>query len=282
MSLCTDRTVVNEGYAEGTISTLKCKRWSCDQCQPMLRREVIDHGRNGLPNKMLTLTWNAARTETPEEAARVLKNAWVNLRRRMERELSITKVPFLAVFERTKRGYPHLHILLRCDYVDQAWISEQMKDMIDAPIVDIRSIENKKHYFFYATKYIGKELTAFQGCKRWWRSHNYEIEKEERAPMLLFGDRLVVEPVDFYTAKSRILKGAYNVLNERRGWLHYERAGQRRYVPERHRKFANELPEEKQSLRAIAGRVQSNRRIAPTSQAQKRSVSRAGRCLSPG
>jgi hypothetical protein len=282
MSLCTDRTVVNEGNSEGTISTLKCKRWSCDQCQPMLRREVIDHGRNGLPNKMLTLTWNANRSETPEEAARVLKNAWVNLRRRMERELSITKVPFLAVFERTKRGYPHLHILLRCDYVDQAWISEQMKDMIDAPIVDIRSIENKKHYFFYATKYIGKELTAFQGCKRWWRSHNYEIEKEEQAPLHLFGDRLRVEPVDFYTMRNRILKGGYIVEAERKGWLHYVRTQPGGWVPPEARSSASRTSAQGQSLWAIAGRVESNRRTAPTSQAQKRSISWAGHCLSPG
>jgi hypothetical protein len=226
MSLCTDRTIVNEGPAEGTYATLKCKRWSCPECKMLNRRKVIERARDGNPNIFMTLTWNASRKETPDEAARVMKNAWVVLRRRMEKAFGLKKVPFIVVFERTKNGYPHMHMLLRSRYIKQQWLSEQMADLIDAPIVDIRAIKDRKHAFFYVTKYLGKDLAAFKGCKRWWRSHNYEIEKEEPLPRFTFGQRIEIVNINYYTMRAKILAGGASVIDERRGWMHF-----RRHIP---------------------------------------------------
>lgn len=224
MSFCTDRTIVNENQSEGVISTLKCKRWSCPECIALNRRKVIDRARDGNPDKFLTLTWNANRRETPDEAARVMKNAWVVLRRRIAKAYGVKNVPFIVVFERTKRGWPHMHILMRAPFMPQEWLSEQMADLIDAPIVDIRQIKSRKMAFWYITKYLGKDLASFKGCKRWWRSHNYEIEREPETSPLRFGTHIQIVDINYHTVKSRIDAAGYDIVAERRGWCHFRRS----------------------------------------------------------
>jgi hypothetical protein len=223
MTLCTDRTIVNENHVEGTISTLKCKRWTCPECIALNRRKVIDRARDGNPDKFLTLTWNANRRETPDEAARVMKNAWVVLRRRIHKKFGIKNVPFIVVFERTKKGYPHMHILMRAPFMSYQWLSEQMGDLIDAPVIDIRQIKSRKMAFWYITKYLGKDLAQFRGCKRWWRSHNYEIEKDDRPAPLRFGAKSEIVEMNYYTVRRRIDGPGYDIVEERRHWAHYRR-----------------------------------------------------------
>lgn len=223
MSLCTDRTIVNEGPSEGTYATLRCKRWTCPHCIDINRRKVVERARDGNPNIFMTLTWNANRPETPDQAARVMKHAWVLLRRRIERTFKIKNVPFIVVFERTKKGYPHMHLLLRSRFIKQKWLSEQMADLIDAPIVDIRAIKDRKHAFFYITKYLGKDLAAFEGCKRWWRSHNYEVETEEPYRPFLFGGRMEIVDINWNVMRARITSQAFDIVTERKGFLHFRR-----------------------------------------------------------
>jgi hypothetical protein len=223
MTLCTDRTLVNEGPSEGTIATLKCKRWSCPNCLDYNRRQVVAKARDGNPTTFMTLTWNANRRETPDEAARVMKHAWVVLRRRIAKRYAVKNIPFIVVFERTKKGYPHMHILLRAPFIKQEWLSEQMADLIDAPIVDIRAIKDRKHAFWYITKYLGKDLAAFEGCKRWWRSHNYEIETEEPYRPFLFGGRMEIVDINYWTMKARVSGPGFEIVEEKRHWCHFRR-----------------------------------------------------------
>jgi hypothetical protein len=177
--LCSEAILVNQGPTEGHATVLRCKRWSCELCNPFNHRRIKRAAREGKPTTFLTLTCNPAKHETPDEAARALKTAWVNLRRAMARELGIEKPPFIAVFEATKNGWPHLHILMRCKWISQRWISEKMQRFNGAPICDIRYVDNVKKVAAYVAKYISKAPEAFKHCKRWWRSHDYEVDKEE-------------------------------------------------------------------------------------------------------
>lgn len=223
MSLCTDRSIVNEGPSEGTVATLRCKRWSCPDCAPRNRKLVVAKARDGNPTVFMTLTWNASRPEGPDEAARILKNAWVNLRRRIERTFGQKKIPFICVFEKTKRGFPHMHILMRAEYIPQDWISEAMAELIDAPIVDIRAIKSRKMAFFYVTKYLGKDLAPFQGCKRWWRSHNYEVEKDDPYVPFLFGAGFQLVDINWHVLNQKYSTEGYEVISRREGFLHFKR-----------------------------------------------------------
>lgn len=221
MSLCTDRSTVNNNSQEGRVATLRCKRWACPECAPENRRRVICKARDGNPTAFLTLTWNAARPETPDEAARAMKTAWVNLRRRIARQWPGERVPFIVVFEKTKRGFPHMHILMRCRFIDQAWLSDAMRELIDAPIVDVRKIKDRKMAFFYVTKYLGKDPHSFEGCKRWWRSHDYEVEVDDYQP-IMFGRSIDVIDRNFHNVKADYVNNAYlDVFEEGRGWLRW-------------------------------------------------------------
>lgn len=207
MALCTDRTVVNANQHEGTAHALKCKRWSCETCNPDCRRHVIGKAKEGNPNVFMTLTCPHDKYETPDQAARDMKRALVLLRKKLARTHGIEKLPFIVVFEKHKDGFPHMHILCRMPYVHWRKLRKYWQDIIGAYMVDVRFIKKKTQVLFYVTKYIGKDLAAFKGCKRWWRSHNYSEGEEAREPLFLFGDRIHIEPMafNFYKAKMQAL-----------------------------------------------------------------------------
>lgn len=184
--LCSEALMINQDAAEGHASILRCKCWRCELCTPFNHRRIKRKAREGKPNVFLTLTVNPARYETFDAAARDLKNAWVNLRRAMERDHEVRRPPFIAIFEKTKAGWPHLHILMRCKFIDQKWYSETMRRLIGAHIVDVRWIDNVGRVAAYVAKYISKAPESFAHCKRWWRSHDYSVEVEECEPFKRF------------------------------------------------------------------------------------------------
>jgi hypothetical protein len=159
---------------QGSIATaLRCKRWTCGDCGPKRRKRLIAEAMSGAPTSFLTLTYNARREGTPEEHAADLSHAWRLLRKRMLRKWSGHRFPFIAVFERTQRGEPHLHILLRGPYIPQQWLSEQMDDLIESPICDIRFIRSRQQVAGYVAKYVGKDPEHFGTSKRYWSSRDY-------------------------------------------------------------------------------------------------------------
>lgn len=209
MALCSELSLVNQNDQEGHASVLRCKRWHCPLCQPYNHRRVKRLAREGQPNVFLTLTVDPKRYETPDEAARSLKRAWVNLRRAMERDHGIKQPPFIAIFEATKQGWPHLHILMRCRYIHQRWYSDTMARLIGAPIVDVRFIKETGRVAAYVAKYVSKAPEGFASCKRWWRSHDYEVAAEEREPFARFGP--------FTSEVKRTLESLAN-QKRRQGW----------------------------------------------------------------
>jgi len=187
MALCSELSLVNQGDGEGHATVLRCKRWSCDLCNPWNHRRVKRLAREGQPNVFLTLTVNTKKFESPDLAARALKRAWVNLRRAMERDYGVKQPPFIAIFEATKNGWPHLHILMRCRFIPQRWYSTTMERLLGSPIVDVRFITETGRIAAYVAKYVSKAPEGFEACKRWWRSHDYEVAKEEFEGFARFG-----------------------------------------------------------------------------------------------
>jgi DNA-binding HxlR family transcriptional regulator len=152
-----------------------------------------------------------------------MKKAWVNLRRRIARTWPGEKTPFIVVFEKTKAGFPHMHILMRAAFIPQKWLSDNMKELIDAPIVDIRAIKSRQMAFWYVTKYLGKDPHAFEGCKRWWRSHSYEVETDEDYRPLVFGEHIVIERSNYYEVAARFRTPGFEIVEEGKDYLHYRR-----------------------------------------------------------
>lgn len=222
--LCSETISVNQNANEGCASLLKCRRWSCEKCLPDLRKEVIRKALRGKPTAMVTLTCNPSRYETPDEAARDLKRALVLLRRHMKEKRGIDRLPFIVVFERTKNGWPHMHLLVRAKYIPQRWISGEMARLIGAPIVDIRRIRGTKEAASYVAKYIGKEPYAFEGSKRWWRSHNYELEKPEKVERVRYGFDYRREAGTIPEYVQQLIETGAIIIERNRRFVHWKEA----------------------------------------------------------
>lgn len=122
------------------------------------------------------MTCNPARRASPASRARALAQAWPVIVRRACKKYGYRSIPYLCVFEATKKGEPHLHILCRVKWIDQAWLSRQMRDLTGAPIVDIRKVRSVKQAANYISKYIGKAPHRFATCKRYWCTRSYKFE----------------------------------------------------------------------------------------------------------
>lgn len=195
------------------VRPLPCRSWGCQYCAPQRRRQLMAEAAAGEPNKLLTLTMNAAIGENSLHRRDLLHAAWKNLVKRINRQFQlqpekrwrlageprkddierrvrritsktppgeIKTVPYFAFLERTKRGEPHLHILLRLPFVPQDWISEQMADLAGSPVVWIEAIKGTKHAVAYVTKYITKEPAQWGNRKRYWRSRNWALNQGDQ------------------------------------------------------------------------------------------------------
>lgn len=186
--LCTPDVSVNSENGRYKAVPVRCKRWSCEVCREMNRRRVIRLAKRGLPTAMLTLTVSSKHYDTPDAAAADLKRGLVALRKRINRKWPEERMPFLAVFEQHKSGYPHLHLLIRARFIPVDWLREVWTEITGSWNVNICSLKTRERAAAYAAKYIGKDLAAFANCKRWWRSHDYDqpqpedVEEANRPP----------------------------------------------------------------------------------------------------
>lgn len=174
MAYCQSGSIVNVAPGSIRVATLKCKAWTCPECRPMRQSRLVAEAVGGNPTIFLTLTSRKRDDITREEAARQLSYAWRLTRLRLLRRTKRARLPFLAVFEETKNGWPHLHIVLRTGWLDRKFISDCMQELISSPVVDLRKIDAKGRVAAYVAKYVGKDCQKFGTSKRYWKSKDYE------------------------------------------------------------------------------------------------------------
>ena len=195
---CREWSLVKQIDPAISITPLRCKCWTCEECRPMRKARLVREARAGEPNLFWTLTtWRRAGL-CPHKAARDLVNAWRQVRSEYIKKHGLGSLPFLAVFEETKAGWPHLHLVGRCRWLDQRWLSKRMRELIQAPVVDVRRARNAQQVVHYITKYIGKNPWRFVGTKRYWRSLDY-LDAKAKA---------LLRPVD----------GCSSAVIEKKGW----------------------------------------------------------------
>jgi hypothetical protein len=146
----------------------------------MRRSELARIGQRGRPTTFLTLTVNPAKFTSPDERAQRLVSSWRLIRQTMRRRFGIKRVPFLAVFEETENGEPHLHILARMPYVAQRWLSRYMNKLMGAPIVDIQKVRSQNGVARYVSKYVSTAPRMWVGCKRYWTSRDWLFGEKAR------------------------------------------------------------------------------------------------------
>lgn len=186
-------TIVKVKDGKLTAIKMTCRSWSCSSCAKDRARGLIAEAKKGKPQRFITLTVNPSWFDSPEERARRLVAAWRLVRRRFLKLHPNAKCEFIAVFEKTKLGEPHLHICQRGAYIPQRWLSKQMEELIGAKIVDISYIRDQKKVALYVAKYLGKEPHQFGSLKRYWRSLKYlAISKAEERRLRNAGARFYI------------------------------------------------------------------------------------------
>ncbi len=178
--LCGEGTLINLGVNRIRAQVLRCRSWTCEWCSYDRRRQLTAQAIDGNPNTFITLTVDPSRFQTPINRARELVIAWRQVVKRAKSHYRYQSIPYLCVFEATKKGEPHLHILARVPWIKQKWLSDQMLDLIGAPIVDIRRITNKRMVASYVAKYVGKAPHKFGTCKRYWQTKDYSQRQWEK------------------------------------------------------------------------------------------------------
>lgn len=160
--------------------SIKCRSWHCPDCYHVRKRRLTREALAGRPNTFLTLTSRRRPDKTPGQAAAELAHCWRLIRLRWMRLKNLKALPFIAIFEATKLGWPHLHILLRSKWIEQEKLSEWMAELHDSPVVDIQRITEKGRIAGYCAKYSGKAAHRFANCKRYWSSRDWQLAEETR------------------------------------------------------------------------------------------------------
>ena len=94
--------------------------------------------------------------------------------KRLRRRYPAAPIQFIAVWERHRSGYPHLHLLARAPYIPQPVLSAMWRDLTGAPIVDIRPSSSSHGSARYIAKYLTKHpdvpagMRHFRTSRRFW------------------------------------------------------------------------------------------------------------------
>lgn len=141
-----------------TISPIRCKKWTCPHCGPILARIWSKRIADAKPARMLTLTCDHSRFPSPQAAYQAMKAALPPLFRLIRRQIG--PIEYAAVWELHEDGYPHLHIAMRGHYIPQKWLSRVWNNLGLGPIVDIRQVKTSKGAAAYMAKYMTKTVAA--------------------------------------------------------------------------------------------------------------------------
>lgn len=164
------------GYRpDGQVAALPlyCRRWQCPDCGKHQRRKLKKRLVAGQPTTFLTLTTNPNLHPDPEEAFRQASVAINRLMKVLRRRYGATRIQYALVWEQTKRGYPHAHILLRAPYLPQKLVSREWQRLSGANIVDIRRVGSESQAAAYVSKYLAKDPATPYGAKRYRTSRQY-------------------------------------------------------------------------------------------------------------
>lgn len=204
------------------IAELKCKSWRCEFCAPERQAQLQSMCINGTPNRFITITCRLGEFRRPECAAKAIAIAWRTAVQRWRRLKSWHKCQYIAVFEATEQGWPHLHILWRGHWLAQRWLSDQMTELLNSPIVDVRKIDNVRRRAFYVAKYFSEAPVRFGTCKRYWTSKTfgkpYSTDAEPAFPKPI-AVAVTREPIaDLLRQWYREAKQVWTIRNRLFGW----------------------------------------------------------------
>jgi len=96
-----------------------------------------------------------------------MSRALAILVKRIRRRQDVPTFEYVAIFEATQQGFPHLHLLARTSWIPERWLSNQWAELTASPIVDIKPISGPAQTAAYVAKYVAKGPAPFGSLKRY-------------------------------------------------------------------------------------------------------------------
>lgn len=187
MNKCGIWSVIAEGDdGEVLVHPLACRSWQCPRCRKRNARILLQRLGTAKVTTLLTLTCNPSAHTGQPAAFRAMSRAVNSLFKRIRRQWPAARVEYFLVWERTRRGWPHAHLLLQAPFVPQAWLSAAWDELTGARVVDIRAVHTTQQVTSYLAKYLAKDPFVPQGMKRYRSSRRFfdylirELPRQDR------------------------------------------------------------------------------------------------------
>lgn len=202
-----------------------CRRYGCDECLPIVRRELQRRIRAGQPNKLFTLTTRFIEGACPIEEAGKQMKAWNALITRIRRHFGNEVVEFLHVKEGTKKGWPHLHVVARMPSLDHTLLRRWWQDLTGSFQIDIRAVTSIKGVAKYLAKYLTKDLTKFGTYRVWSCSRGWDLDRKpkEKTGHRAAGERWQRIPEGMTGHRAMLRRAGYfEIWLSPRHWKYYD------------------------------------------------------------
>lgn len=140
--------------------------------------------------------------------------------KRWRRKFPNEKVEYFLVWETTKAGWPHAHILLSAPKVSKHWLSHNWYQLTGSYIIDLQPVSNYQRAAGYLTKYLAKNPQVPPGQRRWRRSAGF-FRKDLEPPVekLPTVGKWQTEPFDSQTLAYKWIREGWFVKIDPRGLL---------------------------------------------------------------
>lgn len=155
------------------IIPIRCNSWDCPFCGPSKKKKLLQRLKPSEANLFITLTCDPAKFESIPDAFHALRTAFQHWIKRIRRAFPQTQVEYFAVWETTKLGWPHLHILTRGPFIAPSVVRRHWQELTGAPVVDVQTIRHVQNIGQYLAKYLTKSLTAPKGFHRFMVSAHF-------------------------------------------------------------------------------------------------------------
>lgn len=137
-------------------------------------RRKLQEVLTGVPaHQFITLSCNPGPWRDAEHAFRGMSLAVGELVKRIRRKWSPAGFEYALVWETTRKGWPHVHLIARGPFIPQRWLSRTWQELTHAYIVDIRIVKGGGGVAREMAKYLAKDLHAPPHFKRYRLSHGF-------------------------------------------------------------------------------------------------------------
>ena len=171
---CIKGSIIGQNPETGRVIVvpLCCKSWTCPACAVRLKKVWARRLVESAPERFLTLTVDPKLHPDPHEARVAIQKAWTSFvahwRKGRKAKGNKHAIPpheleYVYVWERHKSGFPHMHVLVRGQYIPQSYLKAWFVRGGVGEIVHIKAVDDPRAAGEEMLKYITKAADDVSG-----------------------------------------------------------------------------------------------------------------------